>query len=147
MGAGDREQVKYYTKKIVKLTYLSMGIVSVIIFALVRYVLLIYHLTPETYELATEIIRYHAIMAVLILTPSFSLPNTLRAAGYVLYPMITSIISMWICRIAFAYLFTYLGMGVMGVWIAMTLDWALRAVLYIVRYKKGKSQKFFLTST
>lgn len=147
VGAGDREQVKYYTKKIIKLAYLSLGIVSVIIFALVRYVLLIYHLTPETHELTTEIIRYHAIMTVLIWVPSFSLPNTLRAAGDVMYPMVTSIISMWICRIGFAYLFTYLGLGVMGVWIAMTLDWALRAVLYIVRYKKGKWQKFFLTSS
>ena len=124
-----------------------MGIVSVIIFATVRYVLLFYHLTPETYELATEIIRYHAVMAVLIWTPSFSLPNTLRAAGDVMYPMITSIISMWICRIGFASLFIYLGLGVIGFWIAMTLDWALRAVLYLVRYKKGKWQKFFLTSS
>lgn len=147
VGAGDREQVKYYTKKIVKLTYLSLGVVSVVIFVLVPYVLLIYHLTPETYGLATEIIRYHAVMATLIWTPSFSLPNTLRAAGDVVYPMVTSIISMWICRIGFAYLFIHLGMGVMGVWIAMTLDWALRAILYVVRYKKGKWQKFFLTST
>lgn len=142
VGAGDLKQVKYYTKKIEILTYISMGVVSLIIFGAVHYILRIYHLTPETYELATEIIRYHAVMATLIWTPSFSLPNTLRAAGDVVYPMVTSIISMWIFRIGFAYLFTYLGMGVMGVWVAMTLDWALRAVLYLVRYKRGKWQKY-----
>jgi Na+-driven multidrug efflux pump len=126
------------------MTYLSMLAVSVVIFTAVRYILLIYHLTPETYDLATEIIRYHALMATLIWTPSFALPNTLRAAGDVVYPMVTSIISMWVCRIGFAYLFTYLGMGVMGVWVAMTLDWALRAVLYIVRYKKEKWKRHLL---
>lgn len=144
VGAGDMEQVKYYTKKIQILTYLSMAAVSAVILIAVRYVLVIYHLTPATHSLATKIICYHAVMATLIWTPSFSLPNTLRAAGDVFYPMVTSIISMWICRIGFAYLFIYLGMGVMGVWIAMTLDWALRALLYVVRYKKGKWQRFVM---
>lgn len=144
VGAGDMEQVKYFTKKIQILTYLSMAAVSAVILIAVRYVLVIYHLTPATHSLATKIICYHAVMATLIWTPSFSLPNTLRAAGDVFYPMVTSIISMWICRIGFAYLFIYLGMGVMGVWIAMTLDWALRALLYVVRYKKGKWQRFVM---
>lgn len=146
VGAGDMKQVKYYTKKIEILTYLCMGTVSVILFFSVSFILKIYNLTPETLELATKIIRYHAIMATLIWTPSFSLPNTLRAAGDVLYPMITSIITMWICRIGFAYLFTYLGMGVMGVWVAMTLDWALRALLYTVRYLRGKWKRALISS-
>lgn len=144
VGAGDLKQVKYYTRKMEILTYVSMGIVSLIIFVGVHYILLVYHLTPETEALAKEIIRYHAVMATLIWTPSFSLPNTLRAAGDVVYPMVTSIITMWVCRIGFAYLFTYLGMGVMGVWVAMTLDWALRAVLYVIRYKSGRWQKYLL---
>ena len=145
VGAGDVKQVKYYTRKMEILTYISMGVVSLLIFAGVRYILMVYHLTPETYGLAKEIICYHAVMATLIWTPSFSLPNTLRAAGDVVYPMVTSMITMWICRIGFAYLFTYLGMGVMGVWVAMTLDWALRALLYTIRYKSGKWMKFILT--
>lgn len=142
VGAGDLEQVKYYTRKMVKLTYIFMGAVSLMIIAGVHYILLVYHLTPETYDLARTIICYHALMATLIWTPSFSLPNTLRAAGDVVYPMVTSVITMWVCRIGFAYLFTWLGMGVIGVWVAMTLDWALRAVLYVIRYKSRKWQKY-----
>ena len=29
---------------------------------------------------------------------------------------------------------------VFGVWVAMTLDWAVRAVLFLIRYIKGKWQ-------
>ena len=30
------------------------------------------------------------------------------------------------------------GMGVMGVWIAMIIDWFVRAVLFVFRYRSGK---------
>lgn len=141
VGAGDLRQTKYYTKKIELLSYVSMTIMSLVLFFAVGFILQIYHLTPDTFDLTVKIIRYHAIMAILIWTPSFSLPNTFRAAGDVLVPMIIAVLSMWVCRIAFAYLFTSMGWGVMGVWVAMTLDWLVRAVLYVIRYFSGRWQK------
>ena len=43
---------------------------------------------------------------------------------------------MWVFRIGFSYILgVKLGMGVFGVWVAMTIDWAVRAVLFIIRYK------------
>ena len=34
-----------------------------------------------------------------------------------------------------------LGLGVFGVWVAMTIDWAVRAVCFLVRYLRGNWQK------
>ena len=52
--------------------------------------------------------------------------------------MITSIASMWICRIVFSYIFgQYLGFGVFGVWMAMILDWWVRSAFFVYRYRKG----------
>ena len=35
-----------------------------------------------------------------------------------------------------------LGMGLMGVWLAMFGDWVVRAVLFLVRYRRGKWKEF-----
>ena len=138
VGAGDAGQARYYTKKLMLLTYTGMAILSVIIFCTVGYLLKIYGLSQETERLATEVIRYHAVMVLVSWVPSFSTPNSFRAAGDVLLPMIIAIVSMWVFRIATAYiLIGYCGVGLMGVWIAMTIDWTFRAVCYTVRFKKG----------
>ena len=85
------------------------------------------------------ILIYHSICAAFLWTASFTLPNGLRAAGDVKYTMIMSIISMWVFRIAFSYLLaSWMGMGVFGVWIAMTIDWLFRLIVFIGRFVRGK---------
>ena len=55
--------------------------------------------------------------------------------------MVVAIISMWIFRIFFSFVLgKWLGWGVFGVWVAMTLDWAVRAVLFMIRYFRGRWQ-------
>ena len=75
--------------------------------------------------------------------PSFSIPNTLRAAGDVVWPMAISIASMWLFRVVAAYVFTYVfGFGLLAIWAAMIIDWAFRSVCYIIRYKGHKWETF-----
>jgi Na+-driven multidrug efflux pump len=31
-----------------------------------------------------------------------------------------------------------LGMGLVGVWIAMIIDWAVRSICFVLRYRSGK---------
>lgn len=139
IGAGEFGQAQYYTKKMIKITYALTVCISVLLMIGTPVIVRIYDLSPETSELATQIIRYHAIMAALIWIPSFSLPNLFRAAGDVVYTMITAIISMWVFRVGGAYLISkYLGLGLLAVWIAMTIDWAFRTILYVIHYKRGK---------
>ena len=46
---------------------------------------------------------------------------------------------MWIFRIVLAYVIAEgMNMGVLGVWIAMTIDWAVRAVLNVTRFLGGR---------
>ena len=72
---------------------------------------------------------------------SFSLPNTLRAAGDVKITLVVSLLSMWIFRIGFSFLLgKELGWGVFGIWVAMTIDWLFRAVLFVIRYWRGRWQ-------
>lgn len=139
IGAGEIGQTRYYTRKLMGLTWLCMSAVSVIMLAGAPFFLKIYHLTPETNRLALEVIRYHAIMCMISWVPSFSLPNTLRAAGDVVWTMVIAIVSMWTFRIITAYLFSYaFHWGLMGIWVAMTIDWTFRGICYLLRYRGHK---------
>lgn len=144
VGAGDYEQAKAYTKKLIKISYLLMAVINVLVILLKGTILAVYQLSPETTQIATEIILYHSICAVFIWTPSFTLPNALRAANDVKYPMIVSMISMWACRVVMCYVLSInFHMGVLGVWVGMTLDWAVRAVCFLIRFSGTKWQTYY----
>ena len=145
IGAGEIEQARYYTKKLMKLAELSQIFISVLIIFGAGWVIGFYHLSPEAALLSHQVLNFHAVMAVLAWIPSFSLPNTFRAAGDVIMPMTVAIASMWIFRLGFAYLLgIYMGLGLIGVWIAMTIDWIFRAVCFSVRFMGHKWEKKML---
>lgn len=145
IGAGEIGQARYYTKKMMGLTWLCMSAVSVIMMVGGPLFLKIYHLTPETTELALQVIRFHAVMCMISWVPSFSIPNALRAAGDVVWTMIIAIVSMWTFRIITAYVFSYVfHMGLIGIWIAMTIDWTFRGICYTVRYHGHRWERAML---
>lgn len=142
IGAGDFGQTRYYTRKLMRLTWLCTSVVSLIMIVGAPLFLKIYHLTPETTTLALQVIRYHAVMCMVAWIPSFTLPNTLRAAGDVMWTMAIAIISMWVFRIGTAYFFSNVfHLGLIGIWIAMTIDWMFRGICYEIRYRGGKWEK------
>lgn len=139
VGAGDYEQVSYYTKKLIKTVYVSLVAANILVVLAVPFIIQIYGLSTEASQYAHKILIYHSICAVTIWPLSFSLPNTLRAAADVTYTMILSIISMWVFRIGFSVVLgVYCHMGVFGVWVAMTIDWLFRAICFVIRYLRGK---------
>lgn len=139
VGAGDYRQVRYYTKKLMGYSYGALVLMNVIIVTVLPFIIHIYNLSPETGEMARKIILYHAACSIVIWPASFTLPNVLRAANDVGFCMWISIVSMWIFRIGFSFILgKYAGMGVFGVWVAMTVDWAVRAVFFIPRYRGNK---------
>lgn len=139
IGAGEFEQVRYYTKKLMLAIHGLMLIANVLVLLALPLILKTYRLSAEASEIAKQLIWYHAICTVTIWPSSFSLPNTLRAAADVNYCMWISILSMWIFRIGMSYIIgVRMEMGVLGIWIAMTIDWVVRAILFQIRYRRGK---------
>lgn len=139
IGAGEIGQTRYYTRKMMGLSWMAMSAMSIIMMVGAPLFLKIYHLTPETEKLAIGVIRFHAVMCMISWVPSFSLPNTLRAAGDVIWTMVIAIVSMWTFRIITAYIFSYaFHLGLMGIWIAMTIDWTFRGICYLLRYRGHK---------
>lgn len=138
-GAGDYEQAKRYTIKLMAVTHIAMAALNGLVLLLVSPLIGFYSLTPDTAQLAQQLLIYHSICCIFIWPSSFTLPNALRAANDVKYTMTISIISMWVFRIAMSYVLALgFGLGVLGVWIAMTIDWLFRAILFIWRFFNGK---------
>jgi len=143
VGAKDGEQVRYYVRKLMSWIYIFGGTFATLMI-LLRYQLLgLYeNLSPETVELAANLMLVHLGGMIFLYPTSFYLSNPLRAANDTVYAMTVSVTSMLLLRLVLArILCVNLGWGAIGVWIAMVCDWAVRSVFFSVRYLTGGWKK------
>lgn len=145
VGAGDYGAVKKYSFIMMKSAYVMLWILNIAIIFMTPTIASWYHLSAEGDYLARILIWYHSACCILLWPAAWTLPSILRASGDVKFVMVSSIIIMWVFRIGLAYviggLLAPMGLGVVGVWIAMTIDWLARAVVNCVRLKSGKWQR------
>lgn len=126
-----------------KISYVSTAILGLIVSMFIPVILGFYELSAETYQLSIVLIIIHNILAILLHPTSFNLSNSLRAAGDVKFTMDVGIGSMIIFRLGSAALFGIIfNMGIIGVWIAMGLDWLIRSVAFTIRYRSDKWKEF-----
>ena len=137
MGAGDSKQAVRYTRKLMTIVYLAMGSLSVLLFFFATPVVGLFGLTPGAAVMAIQVLRWCAVFDLIFWPMSFSLPNALRASGDAKFTMIVSMCSMWIFRIGFSYLLVP-QIGLLGVWVAMFIDWIVRAVVFLNRFLSGR---------
>jgi putative MATE family efflux protein len=143
IGAGDYEQAKYYTKKIMKIVYVAHVLSTSIVLTLLPSILNVYGLSEAATALTKQTVWAHGIVMVLIWPLAYTLPVTFRAAGDAKFPMTVGILSMFLCRIALAYVVgIYLNMGMFGTWVAMFIDWIIKALIFTYRYITEKWTKF-----
>lgn len=139
LGAKDSDQAVSYTKKLISMAYMAMGLLNIVQFCAAAPLVGLYNLEPSALGYAVNILHVFSICNATIWIPSFVLPNALRAAGDVRFTMLTSAASMWIFRVGFCYILTGpLKMGVYGVWYAMYIDWFVRMIIFILRFRSGK---------
>ena len=130
VGAKAYDQAVAYTKKLMLISHLILAVTCSLMIVISPWILKLYHLSPETTELTMQLITLQNVCAIFLYPGSFAISNTLRAASDVRYPMVVAIVSMWVWRVAFSYILGLnLGMGVLGVWIAMVIDWAFFRLL------------------
>lgn len=136
VGARKYDQARYYTRRLMQLSYLCMGVLNILILLGNGIVTKPFHLSPETDALARQIVFIHGAGAATLWPLSFVLPNSLRAAGDARFTMLVSSFSMVMFRILFGYLLAIpCGMGVIGVWVAMQIDWVFRITCFVLRFR------------
>lgn len=145
VGAEDYQQAKYYTKKIMGVVYVAQVVSCAVVLALLPFIMNVYGLSDTATALTTQNVWWHAGFMVVIWPLAYTLPVSFRASGDAKFPMMVGILSMFFCRIALAYLLSiYFNMGMFGTWVAMFIDWIVKALIFIYRYVSGKWMEFHL---
>ena len=97
------------------------------------------NVSDEAATYARQIIWMHGIAASVLWPASFTLPQALRAAGDTRFTMVVSTVSMWTLRVGLGVLLgRFWGFGVLGIWMAMFADWALRVSFFLPRFHGHK---------
>lgn len=142
VGADDQQQIRYYMKKLLLITYAATALINIPILLRLEPILALYGLGAETTSLAKTLVVIHNGLAMFLWPMSFTFPNMLRACNDVRYPMIMSILSMFVFRVGLSYILgAQFGMGAVGVWIAMIVDWLFRIMSFVGRYFHGDWKK------
>jgi putative MATE family efflux protein len=118
------------------LFFFALGVIMFIL----RYpIFSLFNPSADTLNYLPVLFVSYMALAPLLWPSSFGLPACLRATGDVVYPMVVSVSSMIFLRLLFSYILgIVLGMGVIGVWIAMYMDWLVRSVFFYARLFSGK---------
>lgn len=140
VGAGQFDEARRYNRKLILIAMLSHTVLGAAMYLGLPLILSLYSLTAKTTALISSMFLWHTIGAVLLWPLAFVQTAALRSAGDVKYPMILSVVSMWVFRFGGAYLLAKgFGLGAVGIWISMSmLDWGFRAVTYALRWRSGK---------
>ena len=135
VGAGDVRQARYYANRLILLVYGFTIAVDVVLFIFARPLAGIFNLSPEALDASEEVLRWYAVAAAIFWPASFTVPNALRAAGDARFTMGVSVSCMWVFRIGASYLLVYsFDMGLLGIWVAMFIDWVVRGAFFVTRY-------------
>ena len=151
IGAKELGQAKKYTKQLLVIGYSIIISVAVLLCLFSSPLLRLFNLSAEATQTARQLLFYHVAVSVFIWAIAFCLPSAFRAASDVRFTMVVSVVCMWVFRVALAYIlaretvsvfglcsFSGANLGVMGVWVAMTIDWVVRAAIFLWRFLSGK---------
>ncbi|MBQ6562425.1 MAG: MATE family efflux transporter [Clostridiales bacterium] len=135
VGAHRMDEARRYTWRLMRLVYLLMGSLNILMLFLTPVICVPFHLTAETEHLAKIVIVIHGIGSIVSWPMSFVFPNSLRAAGDARFTMIISSVSMLVFRLGFGYILSIAcGLGLIGIWLAMQIDWLVRIVCFLIRF-------------
>lgn len=80
-------------------------------------------------------------------TINITIINSLRASGDARYPVKIGFISMICISLSAGYLFVFvLDLGLLGIWLAISLDEWIRAILVLIRWKSRKWERYAIVS-
>lgn len=139
VGAGRGAEAKRISKMLQYGTIASLAVTSALVAIFINPIIGMLKLSPEAFEHTRQIMLVYCVMSVIIWTPAFGLPNSLRAAGDNRYVMYAAVFSVVIFRLLGSWVLgNLLGLQVHGIWYAMYLDWAVRSAFFIHRFRSGK---------
>lgn len=139
MGRRNIRDAKKFTHSFIFMTSASFIIMTGIILCLFNPLISLYHPPKQIVHSIFVITVMNSIFQILIWSFSFMIPSALRAAGDSKFTSVSSMLSMWLVRVVLGYILGLMTpLGVIGIWLAMDLEWGVRGTVFLLRLHGDK---------
>ncbi|MCL9661612.1 MATE family efflux transporter [Paenibacillus hunanensis] len=135
IGSGNVDEARKFTKSFLVLSSMSFVVMGLIILPLFNPLIALFDPPAEIVDDIFLILLVNTLVQIPLWAISFITPSALRAAGDAKYTSVVSMLTMWLFRVVMGYVLgVVLGWGVLGVWIAMDLEWGVRGLIFLKRF-------------
>lgn len=141
LGNGDTKEAEHKVKQTLVFGIIASEIFAVLFFITAKWDFRIFNVTDKEMLSLGQKIMFIEIFLELGRAVNIVCVRTLQTAGDILFPTILSIIFCWVVAVFGSFLLghdKFIGLGLPGVWISMAADECSRAVIFLIRLKKGK---------
>lgn len=147
MGAGDIRQAEYYFRKLTKVTVCISVAWNTLIFLITPLLIKIFAVSRQTGQMILYLVLIHNIANAVVFPFADPLGKGLRAAGDAMFTMGISLFTTIGVRLILSILLgIVLDLGVIGIALAMCLDWTVRGVIFWIRFRQGKWKTYRVIS-
>jgi len=138
LGAKKPDLAERAIRRTMRLSLIIMCTIGIAFALWGQQIVTVFGSTPEVLSLAGTAVRIAALEQASIAIVMV-LNGTLRGAGDTRTPMLVTAFGVLLFRVAVVYLFAIVfGWGLAGVWLGTAVDWAGRAALVYVLFRRGK---------
>lgn len=137
LGEGRKDMALIYSSICQRFGLLCSCLVALVYIPFGRQLFSLFVTGAETLALGAQIMKVAAVVVFIQITMIIFI-SCLRAAGDVKYVAGVGLVSIGIVRPLSAWILCYpMGLGLVGAWMGMLIDQALRLLLSYLRYRKG----------
>jgi len=138
LGAGRPDRAEGSGLECTRLGMWVMGLMGLVFFLFPASLLRLY--TPEAGVIAMGVVALRVVAFMQVPEAvGFVLSGALRGAGDTRSVLVITSVGVWAVRLGTSLIFVYaLGLGLLGAWLAMALDWVVRSAYLIVRFRAGR---------
>lgn len=139
IGRKDVSDARKFIKSFIWLSSILFIVASLLIMPFFRPLVSLFNPPDRIVSDIFYILLTLALFQIPIWSMAFVLPSALRAAGDSKFTSIVSMLSMWFFRVILGYILgIVLHIGVYGIWLAMDLEWGVRALVFMIRLRGKK---------
>lgn len=138
LGARLPHMAKKFSGQALVVGLIFMGFLGITYWVFPQIWMGIFSSDPNVIKYGILYCKFAAVLQI-PLAATMILAGSLRGAGQTRWVMLVSIVGAWAVRIPVAYIFgAVLGYGIFFIWLAMPVDWVVRAILMLAKFYRSK---------
>jgi len=147
LGARRPEEAEHSAREAAKLAILVMGSIALVNFVAAPWIAAAFGADAPTQALTVLFIRIHAL-SIPAVGLYFTFEGALKGAGDTRYPLLTSIVGIFVVRLPLAFVLGFgvaspgvpwwVPLGLTGIWFSLPVEYLVRSALISRRFRSGR---------